>query len=104
AIADVYDALATLRPYRPAIPHANCLEILRTNAAGGGLDPDLVKAFCKLMAEKGPCLSPGSKPDTNAPILPNAARGPSAQSQIDAKGLPLDNGVCPVSASHAIRM
>jgi putative two-component system response regulator len=56
SIADVYDALATPRPYRPAMAHATCLEILRSNAAGGGLDPDLVKLFCKLM-DDGP---PGS--------------------------------------------
>jgi putative two-component system response regulator len=46
SVADVYDALQSERPYRAAMPHARCLEILRADAAGGGLDPDLVKLFC----------------------------------------------------------
>jgi putative two-component system response regulator len=50
AVADVYDSLASDRPYRPAIPHPQCLEMLRADAAGGGLDPELVAAFCKLCA------------------------------------------------------
>jgi putative two-component system response regulator len=50
AVADVYDALATDRPYRPALPQDACLEELRANAAGGGLDPDLVRAFIDLFA------------------------------------------------------
>lgn len=46
AVADIYDAMASSRPYRAAIPHDRCLELLRADAAGGGLDPDMVKAFC----------------------------------------------------------
>jgi putative two-component system response regulator len=50
AIADVYDSLASKRPYRGALPHATCLEMLRGSARGGGLDPDLTDAFCAVMA------------------------------------------------------
>jgi len=46
AVADVYDALSSERPYRPAMPHAECLRILRENASGGGLDPEMVRCFC----------------------------------------------------------
>ncbi len=45
SVADVYDSLASARPYRTAMPHARCLEILRRSAAEGGLDPDLVRVF-----------------------------------------------------------
>ena len=45
AVADVYDALASKRPYREALPHAQCLFELRTTAAGGGLDSELVECF-----------------------------------------------------------
>jgi putative two-component system response regulator len=45
SVADVYDALSSERPYRQSIPHATCLEMLRENALGGGLDPDLVANF-----------------------------------------------------------
>jgi len=47
AVADVFDALSSERPYRPALPQNDCLRILRENAAGGGLDPDLVRCFCE---------------------------------------------------------
>src|SRR3954453_10422231 len=46
SVADVYDALKSERPYRPAMPHARCVEIMRGDAAGGGLDPELVERFC----------------------------------------------------------
>lgn len=46
SVADVYDALASERPYRPALTHDQCLQILRDEANGGGLDPELVRAFC----------------------------------------------------------
>ena len=45
AVADVYDALASDRPYRAALPHGRCREIMTENAASGGLDPHLVTLF-----------------------------------------------------------
>jgi putative two-component system response regulator len=46
SVADVYDALASERPYRPALALPECLRILRQDAAGGGLDPEMVGVFC----------------------------------------------------------
>lgn len=46
AVADVFDALASSRPYRPAIALGQCLEILLDMAREGGLDRELVAAFC----------------------------------------------------------
>jgi putative two-component system response regulator len=46
AVADVYDALATERPYRPALVPTECVRIMREDAAAGGLDPELVETFC----------------------------------------------------------
>ncbi|MBI2808655.1 MAG: response regulator [Planctomycetes bacterium] len=46
AVADVFDAISSERPYRPALSLPESFAILRTNAAGGGLDPELVKCFC----------------------------------------------------------
>jgi putative two-component system response regulator len=51
-VVDVYDALASERPYRAAYPHSECLEILRSNAAGGGLDSELVEYFCAALAAR----------------------------------------------------
>jgi putative two-component system response regulator len=48
AVADVFDSLASARPYRDAIAPPTCLEMLQANAAGGGLDPELVDVFCRL--------------------------------------------------------
>jgi putative two-component system response regulator len=45
SVCDVYDSLASDRPYRGAIPHGRCLEIMRENALGGGLDLELVALF-----------------------------------------------------------
>jgi putative two-component system response regulator len=45
AVADIYDSLASLRPYRAAIPPEACMKIIRTNAAEGGLDCVLVEHF-----------------------------------------------------------
>jgi putative two-component system response regulator len=50
-VADIYDALATDRPYRPAMPHGRCREVMVENAAGGGLDPDLVRVFFETITE-----------------------------------------------------
>ena len=47
SVADEYDAMSTKRPYRNAIPHPRCLELLRADSAKGGLDSDLVELFCE---------------------------------------------------------
>jgi putative two-component system response regulator len=46
SVADVFDALATERPYRPALDRDECYRIMRADAAGGGLDRELVEIFC----------------------------------------------------------
>jgi len=45
SVADIYDALSSERPYRQSVPHEHCLEMLRQNALGGGLDADLAAVF-----------------------------------------------------------
>ena len=57
SVCDVYDSLASERPYRHAMAHEECLAIMRDNAAGGGLDPDLVGCF-----ERFGITSPRSSP------------------------------------------
>lgn len=46
AIADVYDALISRRPYKKAISHAKAAEII-TNGSGTHFDPDLVVLLVK---------------------------------------------------------
>jgi putative two-component system response regulator len=52
AVADVYDALASARPYRGAMPHAECLAVMEQDAANGGLDVELVRCFADLSEEE----------------------------------------------------
>ena len=51
SVADVYDALQSVRPYRPALPHLECLKILQKNGQQGDLDPELVRCFMDIFAE-----------------------------------------------------
>jgi putative two-component system response regulator len=51
AIADVYDALTTDRPYHPARPRAEVTYYLEQRA-GVHFDPDLVPFFVKVIVEK----------------------------------------------------
>jgi response regulator RpfG family c-di-GMP phosphodiesterase len=44
AIADVYDALTTLRPYKPIWPHAEAVQWIASRS-GSHFDPDVVEAF-----------------------------------------------------------
>ena len=60
SVADVYDALASERPYRPAMPHDQCIAILRSDAASAGLDVELVESFCRTVT--GPIVSTAPEP------------------------------------------
>ena len=55
AIADVYDALTTQRPYKAAMPQEQAFAILREEGERGGLDDRLVKLF---IIEKGVANQP----------------------------------------------
>lgn len=44
AVADVYDALRSQRPYKPAYPHADAVEAVRAGS-GTQFNPDVVAAF-----------------------------------------------------------
>lgn len=52
AIANVFDALATARTYKPAFPTATSYQILREEVARGWWDGDLVEAFIALLRER----------------------------------------------------
>ena len=50
AVADVYDALTSDRPYRPRLPRPRAVEILQAEA-GRTLDRELVETFCHGLAD-----------------------------------------------------
>lgn len=51
AVADVYVALISERPYRPAIPPDVALGLLRSDAEEGRFDPRMVRALSRLVVE-----------------------------------------------------
>ncbi len=50
AVADVYDALVSVRPYKPAWPIEEAVEYLQKQA-GTQLEPKCVEAFCKRLSD-----------------------------------------------------
>jgi HD-GYP domain-containing protein (c-di-GMP phosphodiesterase class II) len=50
AVADVYDALRTRRVYKEALPHDECVRIIREDA-GTHFDPDLVDVFLSIQQQ-----------------------------------------------------
>jgi cyclic di-GMP phosphodiesterase len=71
SIADSYDAMASPRPYRAGLPHAECVRRLRADAADGRLDGDLIAQFCALPAAPAAPAPPG-RPAPAAPVLSRA--------------------------------
>ncbi len=55
-IADIFDALTTERPYKPAFSPEESVEILRQEAERGWRDPELVQAFADVVRQSmAPC-------------------------------------------------
>jgi putative two-component system response regulator len=57
-IVDVFDALTTARPYKPALATAVALETMKQEVDKGWWDPDIFRAFTMLIRDQGmKCLS-----------------------------------------------
>lgn len=56
-VADIYDALTTVRAYKPALTPENAVSILREEAAKGWRDPNLVNLFSEILPsfQAAPC-------------------------------------------------
>jgi len=76
SVADIYDSLASERPYRAALPHEYCLELLHESAQGGGLDPELVALFTETVVplRPGPARARAApdplEPQLLGPVIP----------------------------------
>jgi hypothetical protein len=55
AVADTFDAITSLRPYRPGAQHREAIATLR-ESAGTQLDPDVVRAFLSSYAGRRPAF------------------------------------------------
>jgi putative two-component system response regulator len=53
SVTDIYDALATKRPYKDALPHETCMKILRDEAAKGWWDREVVEALGGVVIQQG---------------------------------------------------
>jgi HD-GYP domain-containing protein (c-di-GMP phosphodiesterase class II) len=73
AIADAYDAMATDRPYKKALPLEECEALLRRHG-GGMYDPKLVEVFCR--AHLGALYR-----DDLPPLTTEAEAGPDARQE-----------------------
>ncbi len=51
-VADVYDALATKRAYKPSFSRERCIEMLREDTAKGLFDSAVVEAFIAYLTER----------------------------------------------------
>jgi len=60
-VADIYDALTTARPYKPALSHQEAVEIMLDEARRGWRDPELVSLFAEVAQPDSPGL--GGCPD-----------------------------------------
>ena len=48
-VVDVYDALCTARPYKPALSHEQASRLMHHEAEAGLWDPELVRVFFELL-------------------------------------------------------
>lgn len=79
AVADVFEAMTSHRPYRPAVSVAQSVEYLKGNV-GTKFDPVVVDAFLKVLAEEHEDVTPASTLTTytySQPVNPDEkhARG-----------------------------
>jgi response regulator RpfG family c-di-GMP phosphodiesterase len=71
AVADVYDALASERVYKAALPHAECVEIIRRES-GKQFDPQVVDGFLEIegmFRDIAPGLTAATKPENAVALI-----------------------------------
>jgi HD-GYP domain-containing protein (c-di-GMP phosphodiesterase class II) len=119
AVADVYDALSTKRVYKDAIPHRQCVEMIR-HESGRHFDPAIVDVFLAIEAEFEAIVARCTEPrDANAAgpaALERAGDAPGKGDRFDddlslamelldqwAAESPASSGTSPRRETHAER-
>ncbi len=94
AIADVYDALSSKRVYKAALPHDECVAIIR-NEAGKAFDPDLVEVWLVLEQRFREIASQYASESTDEREVSSAEKvdEPGGDVRSDAVVAPADAGV-----------
>ena len=62
-VVDVFDAITTPRPYKPALPPARACAELRAEVRRGWRREQLVESFIGMLTEQGIATADGSSPD-----------------------------------------
>jgi putative two-component system response regulator len=70
-VADIYDALTTARPYKPAFSHSHAIQIMVEEAQRGWRDPELIPLFAEV-SQRTPGLGVG-----------DSAESPTIQESLD---------------------
>lgn len=74
-VADIYDALTTARPYKPAFSHSHAMQIMLEEARRGWRDAQLVELFAQAVTEaSGPEPKPQIAPSDMHESLENMRR------------------------------
>lgn len=105
SIADVFDALATARAYKPAFPTETCFKILREEAQRGWWDGDLVESFVEMINEReldqarvrakiNPLFRPPIDP-VEPPTNGNGGAGAKGKCAKCSTAIPADAAKCP---------
>jgi putative two-component system response regulator len=81
-VADIYDALTTIRPYKSALTKERALGVLEEESALGWRDPELVAAFRDLHREGQPLA--GDTPLSSWPQLEMMSRSIAGASRLAA--------------------
>ena len=55
-IVDIFDALSSERPYKPAFSREKVIEIMEQEPAAGYWDPNLMSVFLKILRERPEAL------------------------------------------------
>jgi putative two-component system response regulator len=82
-IADIYDALSSTRPYKPAFSRDEVIKIMEQETADGFWDPTLMSVFMKILRESPEILErPGSTAnDRSANLLADIQRSNTTDGQ-----------------------
>ena len=91
-VVDIYDALTSSRPYKPAFSHAEAIKILHDEAKRGWRDPELVQLFALTVPDFGPADLAKIEPPSfliDSPIRPSSVTTSQLQASLENMRLAL---------------